>query len=102
MALQVAPLSLTLTLTPTPNQVASVSVLLGSSVVSLSRNEPWITPVQGLAYLLMFIGGILPSCGGQLSTLMERAFWRQSFVYFAILAEFSLGMVCSHRAPTRG
>jgi len=73
-------------------QVASVSVLLGSSVVSLSRNEPWITPVQGLAYVLMFIGGILPSCGGQLSTLMERAFWRQSFVYFAILAEFSLGM----------
>ena len=47
----------TLTLTPTPNQVASVSVLLGSSVVSLSRNEPWITPVQGLAYVLMFIGG---------------------------------------------
>ena len=38
-------------------QVASVSVLLGSSVVSLSRNEPWITPVQGLAYVLMFIGG---------------------------------------------
>jgi len=27
-------------------QVASVSVLLGSSVVSLTRNEPWITPVQ--------------------------------------------------------
>jgi hypothetical protein len=73
-------------------QVASVSVLLGSSVVSLSRNEPWITPVQGLAYVLMFIGGILPSCGGQLSNLMEPAFWRQSFVYFAILAEFSLGM----------
>lgn len=77
--------------------------------------------MQGLAYVLMFIGGerpgrapppapattrpappsraprllpagILPSCGGQLSTLMERAFWRQSFVYFAILAEFSLGM----------
>lgn len=73
-------------------QVASVSVLLGSSVVALTRNEPWITPVQGLAYALMFIGGILPSCGGQLSALMERAFWRQSFVYFAILAEFSLGL----------
>ena len=57
-------------------QVASVSVLLGSSVVSLTRNEPWITPVQGLAYVLMFVGGILPSCGGQLSALMERAFWR--------------------------
>ena len=27
-------------------QVASVSVLLGSSVVALTRNEPWITPVQ--------------------------------------------------------
>lgn len=73
-------------------QVASVSVLVGSSVVSLIRNEPWITPTQGLAYALMFIGGILPSCGGQLSTLFERSFWRQSFVYFAVLAEFSLGL----------
>jgi len=73
-------------------QVASVSVLVGSSVVSLVRNEPWITPTQGLAYVLMFVGGILPSCGGQLSALLERSFWRQSFVYFAILAEFSLGL----------
>ena len=58
-------LTLALTLNPNPNpnllkafegapstvllplvQVASVSVLLGSSVVSLTRNEPWITPVQ--------------------------------------------------------
>jgi len=36
-------------------------VLLGSSVVSLSRNEPWITPVQVLAYVLMFIGGAPPA-----------------------------------------
>ena len=38
-------------------QVASVSVLLGSSVVAIYRNEPWITPVHALAYILMFIGG---------------------------------------------
>lgn len=36
--------------------------------------------------------GILPACSGQLSLLLERKFWQQRFVAFAILAEFSLGM----------
>ena len=39
-------------------QVASVSVLIGSSVVALYRHEPWITPTHAFAYLLMFIGGV--------------------------------------------
>merc|ERR1712087_843423 len=69
-------------------QVASVSTLLGSSVVALVRNEAWITPVHALAYMLMFVGGILPATGGQLSALLERSFWRQAFVSFAIFAEF--------------
>lgn len=38
-------------------QVASVSVLVGSAAVAFYKNEPWITPVHGLAYVLMFIGG---------------------------------------------
>ena len=38
-------------------QVASVSVLLGSSFVALYRHEPWITPVHALACLLMCSGG---------------------------------------------
>jgi len=73
-------------------QVASVSVLFGSSIVALLRNEPWITPVHTLAYVLMFIGGILPACGGQLSALLQRSFWNQGFVSFAIMAEFALGL----------
>uniref|UniRef100_A0A7S0LHD8 EamA domain-containing protein n=1 Tax=Coccolithus braarudii TaxID=221442 RepID=A0A7S0LHD8_9EUKA len=73
-------------------QVASVSVLLGSSVLAILRNEPWITPVHALAYVLMLIGGILPACGGQLSSILRRAFWRQAFVYCAICAEFALGL----------
>jgi len=73
-------------------QVASVSVLVGSAVVAFYRNEPWITPLHLLAYVLMFIGGILPACSGQLSLLFERKFWQQRFVFFAILAELSLGL----------
>ena len=72
-------------------QVASVSVLLGSSLVALYRHEPWITPTHALAYLLMFVGGILPACAGQLQLLLQRSFWRQSFVTLAIASEFSLG-----------
>jgi hypothetical protein len=73
-------------------QVASVSVLLGSSVVAALRSEPWITPVHALAYVLMFVGGILPACAGDLHALLQPAFWRQSFVIFAIAAEFALGL----------
>jgi len=40
-----------------PPQVASVSVLVGSSLLAIMRKEQWITPVHALAYLLMFIGG---------------------------------------------
>ena len=73
-------------------QVASVSVLLGSSVVAALKSEPWITPVHALAYVLMFVGGILPACAGDLHALLQPAFWRQSFVIFAIAAEFALGL----------
>ncbi len=88
-------------------QVASVSVLLGSSVIAIARHEQWIAPVHALAYLLMFVGGILPACAGQLSELVQPAFWRQSFVYCAILAELSLGLHdlmlsgCSYTATSR-
>ena len=50
-------------------QVASVSVLLGSSVIAVLRREQWITPVHALAYVLMFVGGILPATGGHLNLL---------------------------------
>lgn len=73
-------------------QVASVSVLLGSSVVALYRHEAWITPTHALAYVLMFIGGVLPACAGQLSLLLQRSFWRQKFVFYAICAEFAIGL----------
>ena len=36
--------------------------------------------------------GILPACAGNLSVLLERSFWRQNFVAFAIAAESSLGL----------
>ena len=67
-------------------------MLFGSSIVNLIKHEPFITPTHALAYLLMFVGGILPACAGQLHVLLERSFWRQSFVTFAIAAELALGM----------
>lgn len=69
-----------------------MSVLFGSSIVNLIKHEPFITPTHALAYLLMFVGGILPACAGQLHMLLERSFWKQSFVSFAIAAELALGM----------
>jgi len=40
----------------------------------------------------MFVGGILPATGGQVSALLQRSFWRQPFVLLAISAEFALGL----------
>ena len=68
------------------------SLLALSSVVAALKSEPWITPVHALAYVLMFVGGILPACAGDLHALLQPAFWRQSFVIFAIAAEFALGL----------
>jgi hypothetical protein len=58
-------------------QVASVSVLVGSSFLALYRHESFITPPHAVAYALMFVGGILPATSGQLSLLFTRAFWGQ-------------------------
>ena len=50
--------------------------------------------------------GILPACAGNLSVLLERSFWRQSFVAFAIAAEFCLGLHdlmlsgCAYKSPS--
>ena len=55
-----------------------MAVLVGSSVIAVFRHELWITPTHAVAYALMFVGGILPACGGQLSALTERAFWQQA------------------------
>lgn len=73
-------------------QVASVSVLLGSSVVSLHRGERWISPLHAGAYGLMFVGGLLPATGGDVANLFRYSFWRQRYVHLAVLSEFSYGI----------
>ena len=45
-------------------QVASIWVLLGSSVIALFRGQRFMSPLHGLAYALMFVGGCLPATGG--------------------------------------
>ena len=40
----------------------------------------------------MFVGGVLPACAGQLTQLLSRSFWRQSFVTYAVGAELALGL----------
>jgi hypothetical protein len=67
-------------------------VLFGSAALAALKSEPWITPTHALAYCLMFVGGVLPACGGHLAALFRPAFWRQPFVASAILAELALGM----------
>jgi len=89
-------------------QVASVSVLAGSAAIAALRHEQWITPTHAVAYCLMFVGGVLPACGGHLAALLRPAFWRQAFVSCAILAEFALGMHdlmlsgCAYHTPAAG
>ena len=73
-------------------QVASVSVLLGSSVLALQRGDTFITAPHALAYALMFVGGLLPATGGQLSQLTQRSFWAQRFVCYAVASELTLGL----------
>ena len=43
------------------------------------------------AHLESAVAGILPASGGHLSVLLQRGFWKQSFVVFAIAAELCLG-----------
>lgn len=73
-------------------QVASVSVLCGSSVVALYRGLPWLSPTHAAAYALMFVGGLLPATGGELGRLLRPSFWRQRYVACAILSELTYGM----------
>ena len=73
-------------------QVASVSVLFGSSVLALIRGETFITPMHAVAYALMFLGGLLPAVGGQLRTLLSSTFWTQRFVLYAVASEMTLGL----------
>lgn len=73
-------------------QVASVSVLLGSSVVALHRGEQWISPTHACAYALMFVGGLLPATGGDVGALLRRSFWRQRYVAYAVLSELAYGL----------
>ena len=73
-------------------QVASVSVLLGSSALAYHRGEQWLTFTHAVAYFLMFIGGLLPATGGDIGLLARKSFWRQRYVAFAILSELTYGM----------
>eukprot|EP00966_Prymnesium_polylepis_P279614 6459685-Prymnesium_polylepis.1 len=89
-------------------QVASVSVLFGSSALALLRGDKFITPTHAVAGSLLaqpapqdnewpprarrFFGGLLPATGGQLSTLLQPAFWRQRFVGLAVASELTLGL----------
>ena len=73
-------------------QVASVSVLFGSSFVALYRGEQWLTMTHALAYALMFFGGLLPATGGDVSRLLRRSFWGQSYVTLAVLSELAYGL----------
>jgi hypothetical protein len=73
-------------------QVASISVLLGSSVLALHRGEQWISGTHAMAYALMFIGGLLPATGGEIGVLLRRSFWQQSYVAYAVLSELTFGL----------
>ena len=73
-------------------QVASIWVLLGSSILALFRGQRFMSPLHGLAYALMFVGGCLPATGGDVSRLLRRSFWRQRYVAYAIGSELTLGL----------
>ena len=73
-------------------QVASIWVLLGSSVLALFRGQRFMSPLHGLAYALMFVGGCLPATGGDVSRLLRRSFWKQRYVFYAIGSELTLGL----------
>mmetsp|Transcript_30951 Transcript_30951/g.35262 ORF Transcript_30951/g.35262 Transcript_30951/m.35262 type:complete len:368 (+) Transcript_30951:183-1286(+) len=74
-------------------QVASVVVLFGTFFQKQLQGKPWIKhPKDLISYSLMLIGGLYPATGGDLKKLIKPAFWNQSFVRLAILAEVSYGI----------
>lgn len=73
-------------------QMASVWVLLASSFTAWFTNRVWITPIHLLAYCFMFVGGLLPACHGNVSQLLQKRFWQQKYVWYAVCSELSLGV----------
>jgi hypothetical protein len=73
-------------------QVSSTWVLLGTAIPSVFTGEPFIQPFDLFCYVIIVVGGLLPSIEGDMWAMLKPAFWKQSFVKNAVLSEISLGL----------
>lgn len=73
-------------------QVSSTWVLFGSAIPALLTGSTFITPFDLLCYIIIFVGGLLPSLNGDVRAMLTWQFWRQDFVRNTVMSEVSIGL----------
>ncbi len=84
-------------------QLTAVMMLITSTVVSLiapyfpsvlaSQTNNYITLREGLAYIIILIGGLYPATNGNIQLFLKRDFWKQPYVLFILINDFLLALL---------
>lgn len=73
-------------------QVSSTWMLVGSAVPAALTGSTFIRPFDFLCYIIIVVGGILPSLDGDMKRMLRLSFWKQSYVRNIIISEFAVGI----------
>ena len=73
-------------------QVSSTWVLLGTAIPAILNGTSFMQPFDLFCYAIIVVGGLLPSLQGDFKAMLKLSFWKQGFVKYAALSEFSLGL----------
>lgn len=73
-------------------QVSSTWMLVATAVISLITGGVFMMPFDLLCYVIIWIGGLLPSLNGNLQKMLTKAFWKQNFVICTVLSEILVGI----------
>ena len=74
-------------------QLSAVWILLLSWMLSVLGLHKQITTMHLASVLLIFVGGFLPACRGDLRSMLGGRFWRQSAVAYCLSGEL---LVCAY------
>mmetsp|Transcript_19218 Transcript_19218/g.31538 ORF Transcript_19218/g.31538 Transcript_19218/m.31538 type:complete len:483 (+) Transcript_19218:323-1771(+) len=73
-------------------QVSSTWMIFGSAFKALITGTKFITSFDMLCYVIIVIGGILPSLDGNLKAMATLKFWKQRFVRNTVISEVAVGL----------
>jgi len=74
-------------------QFPSIFIFIASSTHKYFSGLVWLErKVHVLAYLMIFLGGLVPATNGKLGVILTKKFWKQPFVKDAIISELCHGL----------